>query len=131
MYELILSNEENQLVGGLMELLEVFSVFTRYVQGNKYPTVNILPIFYSEIESRLKTIILMTPNQTMQRAAEILLANLEKRLGLNEVVIAAAILDPTMQNLSVVNEWLNKKGMIHLILSAIIVIYHLMFILQK
>lgn len=81
MYELILSNEENQLVCGLMELLEVFSVFTRYVQGDKYPTVNILPIFYSEIESRLNTIILMTPNQTIQRAAEILLAKLEKKTG--------------------------------------------------
>lgn len=114
MYELILSNEENQLVNGLVELLEVFSVFTRYIQGDKYPTVNILPIFYSEIEPRLNTVILMTPNQTIQRAAEKLLANLKKRLDLNQIVIAAAILDPTMQHHSVVNEWLNENGMIHL-----------------
>lgn len=110
MYDSIMSNYENQLIGGLVELLEVFSVFTKYIQGDKYPTLNILPIFYSEIETRLSTIILMSPNATIQKASEVLLRNLGKRLVLNEIVIAAAIVDPTMQHLSVVNEWLEKNG---------------------
>lgn len=105
-----MTNEENQLIGGLVELLEVFSVFTKYIQGDKYPTLNILPIFYSEVETRLKTISLMSPYATIQKAAEILLSNLGKRLVLNEIVIAASIVDPTMQHLSIVNEWLEKNG---------------------
>lgn len=51
-YELILSNEEVLLLEHLVELLEVFEVFTKFVQGEFYPTLNSIVLFRTEIIDR-------------------------------------------------------------------------------
>lgn len=42
-------------------------------------------------------------------AAGILLQNLERRLPITEELVAAAILDPSIQHLEVIDEWLDMK----------------------
>lgn len=44
-------------------------------------------------------------------AAHILLENLERRLPLTEELVAAAILDPSVQHLEVIDDWLDEQNM--------------------
>lgn len=44
----------------------------------------------------------------IEEAADILLENLDRRLPLSEELIAAAILDPSIQHLGVVDNWLES-----------------------
>lgn len=53
-YDLILTRNELLLLEGLVELLDVFNIFTKYIQGNSYPTMNTVLLFYTEIQERLK-----------------------------------------------------------------------------
>lgn len=71
-YEYILSANEMKLLDGLVQLLDVFNVFTVYVQGNQYPTMNTMVLFYTEIEHRLEQINLFNTNETIEKAVAIL-----------------------------------------------------------
>lgn len=51
-YDLLLSNEELELLGNFVELLEVFEVFTKFIQGEFYPTLNSIVLFRTEIINR-------------------------------------------------------------------------------
>lgn len=119
-YELILGPDELTLLANLVGLLEVFHTITKFIQGDSYATYNLLPIFYSEAERSLKNIIenfntnIEDEDQnepTILTAAKILLSNLEKRLEITPESIVAAIVDPAMQHLPLIDEWLRKRGM--------------------
>lgn len=51
-YDLLLTNEEMILLEEIIELLEVFEVFTKYVQGEYYCTLNSIVLFRTEIVDR-------------------------------------------------------------------------------
>lgn len=109
-YEYILDVNELALLEGMIELLDVFNVFTIYVQGDKYPTMNTMVLFYAEIEDRLKKIKLFNTNDVIDNAADILLENLPKRFDLKNDYIAAALIDPRIQHLEIVKRWIGEKG---------------------
>lgn len=109
-YEYILTVNEKSLLEGLVELLDIFNVFTVFIQGCEYPTMNTMVLFYTEIEDRLKKISLFNLNETIDKAAKILQANLPKRLELLNEHIAAALIDPEIQHLEIVNKWISEKG---------------------
>lgn len=120
-YELILNANETMLLSHLVELLEVFHTITKFIQGDSYATHNLLPIFYTEAEAALTKIIErnsidinynaeMSGESTIRTAAEILLSNLANRLALTAESICAAIIDPAMQHLPIIDEWLEKNG---------------------
>lgn len=52
LYHLILLDEEIALLKDLVEVLEIFEVFTIHVQGEYYPTLNSIVLFRSEIKSK-------------------------------------------------------------------------------
>lgn len=107
---MILTASESILLGGVVELLEIFNVFTIYIQGNTYPTMNSLLLLYSEIKDRLETISIICSIDVIQKAADILLENFEARFPVTLEIIAASILDPSVQYIKFVNEWLKQKG---------------------
>lgn len=41
--------DELSILEDLVELLEVFQIFTTYIQGEKYPTLNSVVLFRTEI----------------------------------------------------------------------------------
>lgn len=98
------------LLDGVIELLDVFNIFTTFIQGNEYPTMNTFALFYTEIEDQLKKILEFSEDDVIIRAANILLTNLPKRLPLSIDFIGAALIDPRMQRLPIVREWLNTNG---------------------
>lgn len=67
-YDLILNRNEIALLGGVNELLDIFNVFTTFIQGNEYPTMNTFVLFYAEIEDRLKKIIAHSEDEVITRA---------------------------------------------------------------
>lgn len=109
-YDLIMNRKESELLDGIVDMLDIFNVFTTFVQGNEFPTINTFVLFYTEIVDRLRKIVIYNDNDVITRAAQILLDNVDKRLPLTELSIAAAILDPNMQRLPAIEEWLISKG---------------------
>lgn len=95
-YDLILNRNELALLDGLVDLLEVFNVFSTFIQGNAYLTMNTFVLFYAEIKDRLTQIRALydDENDVVVKAAEILLQNLDKRLSLNAECIGASLIDP-------------------------------------
>lgn len=51
-YDLILSSGELELLDHFVELLEIFEDFTKYIQGESYPTQNSVILFRTEIIDR-------------------------------------------------------------------------------
>lgn len=111
-YDLILTKNDLSLLDGLVDLLDVFNVFSSFIQGNSYPTLNTFVLFYAEISDRLKQICTLydDENDVIVKAAQILLSNLNKRLPLNEECIGAALIDPRMQRLPIIDIWLMEAG---------------------
>lgn len=116
-YDLILSRSELALLGRLVEVLEVFNTFTKYIQGNSYPTLNSLLLFYMEIKGNLEQIKRDNMCEVINKVVDILLNNLDHRFQLTDACIAAAILDPSSQHLPILNTWLRDKGNLTYILS--------------
>lgn len=112
-YNLILDRSELALLEGLVELLEVFNVFTKYIQGQDYPIINTLALFHSEIKDRLEKIKLFSLNDVILKAVDILMNGLEKRLPIDNDMIGAALLDPRMHALPMIKQWLNSSGTFH------------------
>lgn len=109
-YELILTSEELLLLAGLVELLDVFNIFTKYIQGNSYPTMNTVALFYTEIEDRLSYIAKYSAEKPISTAASLLLNKLPERIELLNEFIAASLLDPRLQHLEIIERWLSEKG---------------------
>lgn len=109
-YELILKGDELSLLAELVELLDVFNVFTKYIQGNSYPTMNTVALFYTEIEERLSYFAKYSIQEPISTAAKLLLEKLPERIELVNEFIAASLLDPRLQHLDIIEKWLTQKG---------------------
>lgn len=109
-YELILDRSQIALLGRIVEMLDVFNTFTKYIQGNSYPTLNSLVLFYVEIKEGLQQMYRDSMCETIKTAVDILLENLDHRFPLKDECIAAAVLDPSTQHLPIINMWLRDKG---------------------
>lgn len=72
--------------------------------------MNTMVLFYTEIEDRLKQIKLFNTDEIIDKAADILLENLPKRFELHNDYIAAALIDPRIQHLEIVDRWIREKG---------------------
>lgn len=118
-YELILNRREMALLDCVIELLDIFNVFTTFIQANSYPTMNSFVLFYAEIRDRLDKAIANNHDDVIIRAANVLKANLDKRLPLTCEFIGAALIDPRMQRLPIIQEWLNTNGMFIIIFSIV------------
>lgn len=98
------------LLDGVIDLLDIFNVFTTFIQGNEYPTLNTFVLFYAEIDDRLNDLIAHSQDEVIVRAAKILMTNLDKRLPLSIEFIGAALIDPRMQRLPIIEDWLERNG---------------------
>lgn len=109
-YDLILTKNELSLLAGLVDLLDVFNIFTNYIQGNTYPTMNTVLLFYTEIEERLTYISNHSLEKPISNGAKLLLRNLPKRIKILNEFVAATLLDPRLQHLDIIADWLAKNG---------------------
>lgn len=109
-YDLILTKGEVSLLEGLVELLDIFNIFTKYIQGNSYPTMNCVLLFYTEIEERLQYFAKHSLEKPISNAAKLLLENLPKRIEILNEFVAASLLDPRLQHLKIIEKWLIEKG---------------------
>lgn len=116
-YEYILSINEIALLNGLIELLDVFNIFTIFIQGCEYPTMNTMALFYTEIEDKLDNIALFNTNDIIEKAAKILREKLPERIELLNEYIAAALIDPHIQHLEIVSRWISDRGLMFFIIS--------------
>lgn len=107
-----MSQKELALLDGLVELLDVFNVFSTFIQGNNYPTLNTFALFYAEIYDQLIKMRTFYDDEddVIGKAVDVLLQNLDKRLPLNEEGIGAALIDPRMQRLPIIEHWLSEHG---------------------
>lgn len=108
-YELVLDKKEIKLLSGLADALKPFNDFTKLIQGVNYPTINLIPLLITEIDHQLTQQRMFTEESLVVDAIDILLLNLKKRIGMNEIVIAAACLDPAVQHLPLLDDWLTKR----------------------
>lgn len=115
-----MNRNELALLNGVVELLDIFNVFTTFIQANEYPTMNTFVLFYSEITDRLNKIIEHDNDEIIVKAAQILLTNMTHRLPLSIELIGAALIDPRMQRLPVIQEWLNNNGTFILLLLSLL-----------
>lgn len=99
-----------KLLQGLAEVLKPFEEFTKIIQGVDYPTINLIPLLLTEIESKLEELRLFTTGTFILEAIDILLINLRKRIELSEVVVAAGCVDRAIQHLPILESWLQKYG---------------------
>lgn len=109
-YDLILNRTEIDLLHGLCSILEVFSIFTKSIQAQEYPTMNVMALFYSEIMDSLEKMNLFLEDDVLIQAVSILKTNLSKRFLFTDVMIASAILDPRMHGLPLIREYLSDNG---------------------
>lgn len=109
-YELILNRTELALLEGLVNLLEVFNVFTKFIQGQEYATINTVALFRSEITDHLEKIKLFSVDSVICKAVDILLDALDKRLPVDNDMIGSALLDPRMHALPIIKQWLDETG---------------------
>lgn len=109
-YDLILNRTEIDLLHGLCSILEVFSIFTKSIQAQEYPTMNVMALFYSEISDSLEKMNVFLEDSILLQAVSILKTNLSKRFPVTDVMIASAILDPRMHGLPIIREYLSDNG---------------------
>lgn len=108
-YEMVLDKDEIKLLTGLVDALKPFNDFTKLIQGVDYPTINLIPLLITEIDHQLTQQRMFSEEQLVVDAIDILLVNLKKRIEMNEIVIAAACLDPAVQHLPILDEWLKNR----------------------
>lgn len=80
-------------------------------QGVDYPTINLIPLLVAEIEESLQSLRLFSEDALIVGGIDILLLNLRNRIQLTDIVIAAGCLDPAVQHLPLINDWLRENGM--------------------
>lgn len=68
-------------------------------------------LFYTEIDDRLRKTIEYDDDDIITEAAQILLNKMDERLPLTEEFIGAALIDPNMQRLPMIDKWLISNGM--------------------
>lgn len=110
-YDLILTPQEIKMLDGLASILKPFDEFTKLAQGVNYPTINLIPLLVTEIEDRLQNLRLFLDDDIVVGAIDILLLNLRNRIKLTDIVIAAGCLDPAVQHLPIIRDWLRDKSM--------------------
>lgn len=110
-YDLILNRSEIDLLHGLCSILEVFNVFTKSIQAQEYPTMNVLALFRAEILDSLEKSSIFLVDKVLLDAVSILKTNLDKRFPMTDEMIASAILDPRMLGLPIIREYLIDNGM--------------------
>lgn len=116
-YDLILNRHEIDLLHGLCSILEVFNIFTKSIQAQDYPTLNVLALFHSEISDSLDKMNAFTEDAVLLDAISILKENLEQRFPITEEMIASAILDPRMHGLPIIREYLSNNGVFQLLIT--------------
>lgn len=107
-YDLMLNAEEIQHAEDITAVLKQSSVATDFFQGQKYPTLNSVLIFLTDIKSSLRTN-LKDSSEVIRKASKILLTDIDKRFPVTETQVIAAFLDPSMQKLAEINIYLNEK----------------------
>lgn len=110
-YDLILTPGEIKMLDGLASILKPFDEFTKLAQGVNYPTINLIPLLVTEIEDRLQNLRLFLDDDILVGAIDILLLHLRDRIKLTDTVMAAGCLDPAVQHLPIIRDWLRDKGM--------------------
>lgn len=110
-YDLILSPQELIFLDEMASVLKPFDEITKLAQGVDYPTINLIPLLVAEIEERLQSLRLFLEDALIVGAIDILLLNLRNRIQLTDIVIAAGCLDPAVQHLPLINDWLRENGM--------------------
>lgn len=114
-YDLILSRAEIQLLEGFSKILEIFNVFSTFIQAQQYTTMNMLALFHSEIMDSLRNMEIFVLDSVLLDAIEILKKNLKKRFPITNEIIASAMLDPRMHGLPIINEHLSANGEVQLL----------------
>lgn len=111
-YQLILTEDEKALLNGFMNILEPFEMFTIGAQANKYPTLNMELLFRTEIDAKLNELqveVFLSSEATLNDAIDFLKSRLDHRFPVTDEAVAAAILDPAVQHLPRIDEYLNEK----------------------
>lgn len=109
LYGYVLRENEKTMMIGLNKILDIFNIFTKFVQSTKYCTMSYMLLFYEEIRDKLQTQINSNIG-VLRQCAQLLLKELPQRFEISDEVIVSAIIDPWSQHLRLIDEKLNEKG---------------------
>jgi len=109
LFDKTLSDEEWQIVENLVQFLKIFRSATEVLRGATYPTISLVLLFRDEIAGALTE----SPNdsQIVKSIKYQMLQDLDYRLPVMELHVAAAVLDPFQRNLNALQEYLSELGM--------------------
>ncbi|KAJ6639275.1 E3 SUMO-protein ligase ZBED1, partial [Pseudolycoriella hygida] len=109
-HHLIISDEEHRTIKEFIEILQIFEKATDMFQGSNYPTLNMTMIFYIETKDRLNELLRDKKlSKLAKRAVQIILDAFDKRFKVNDNMILASFLDPSMQHLQIIKDHFNDK----------------------
>lgn len=108
-YELILEDDELEKCEEMVSILRIFAKATDFLQGQRYPTMNMVLIILADIEKSLKECHSQSSSNFEQKISKILLGGFEKRFSANDFMVVAAFLDPSMKKLPIIIKHLEEN----------------------
>ncbi|XP_018314019.1 uncharacterized protein [Mycetomoellerius zeteki] len=106
-YDAIPTDDEWRNIEDIANCLISIKTATEILSGVQYPTVNLALLFRAEIESSM--CINENDSFIIIEFKETILRNLAKRFPIHETHVCGALLDPTLQNIKGVAEYLADK----------------------
>lgn len=109
LYALIILDRDKKLIEGFNKILDIFNIFTKFVESTSFSTLNNLILFYVDIKDKLTSA--RDENVGVLRdCANLLLENLPNRFEITDNMIAAANIDPWSQHVAYIDEILSSKN---------------------
>lgn len=109
LYSLIVNESDRKLMEKFVEILDVFNIFTKFVEGTKYTTINYMLLFYVDINDKLQKIASKS-NGTIRDCAQILTKEIKNRFEITNDMLVAAVIDPWSQHIPYLNTLLQERN---------------------
>ncbi|XP_055709049.1 E3 SUMO-protein ligase ZBED1-like [Phlebotomus papatasi] len=110
-FDLLLADNDLTILKEVIPVLEIFANATKLLEGSNYSTINLGLLVYKEIQNSLVDLQKKSTKSEIQATmCEILKNHLEKRYKVTEEMLLGALLDPTLQHLPAIEEWLKENN---------------------
>ena len=103
-YDKIPKEEEWTAMKELSKFPQIFKTATEVLNGEKYSTIGLILLFKTEIENLLTDH--AADSQSIQKLKSALRSILNTRIFITEIHLCAAMLDPSMRNIKVIQDYM-------------------------
>ncbi|KAI8118760.1 Transposable element Hobo transposase [Lucilia cuprina] len=117
---LIIPEMEKEIIKEFCNYLQIFEDGTKYLQGQKYPTVSACIYFYESIISSLEKVEEDSCFDLTIKLCRFSKVNLRKRFKLMKIHLLAAILDPCQKNWLVLDNYVKKISKFNYVQNTVV-----------